>query len=106
MRGREKELRHLRGRKYESIWWGAGLQERPKGIKWWKRGLWRVELWLILSGPLELATVADPGRQVRGGDLYISYLGLPGVRYLAGLSGILDLYRCKNDSNTGQCKCE
>ena len=36
--------------------------------------------------------VADPGRQVRGGDLYISYLGFPGVRYLAGLSGILDLY--------------
>ncbi len=28
----------------------------------------------------------------KGGDLYISYLGLPGVRYLAGLSGILDLY--------------
>src|SRR6218665_2693301 len=42
---------------------------------------------------LVFIAVADPGRQVRGGgDLYISYLGLPGVRYLAGLSGILDLY--------------
>jgi len=42
----------------------------------------------------------------KGGDLYISYLWLPGVRYLAVLSSILNLYSVKNDNNTRQCMCQ